>query len=345
MRIFIDIGHPAHVHYFRNFIRIMQDKGHQFFISARDKEITHRLLDHYNLPYKTRGKGKKGMWGKFVYIVQADFLLVKWAIRFKPDLFISFASPYAAHVAWLMKKPHFVFDDTEHASLNHMLYKPFSKEVITPAFFQKDMGSKHIRFNSLMELCYLHPRYFEHDHAFIREYGIKNNNEKLALIRVVSWDANHDVGLSGLSVEELKKLVEQLKPHYKILISAEGKLPEQFASYKINIPPEKIHDLLYSTDLFITEGATMATEAALLGTPVIYVNSLNAGTLKVLEQYGLIINLRNSDHLISYIQKLIADPQIKEKWGSLSRELIKKLCDPTEFLVDHITKYELYKKQ
>ena len=28
MRILIDIGHPAHVHYFRNFVRAMEERGH-----------------------------------------------------------------------------------------------------------------------------------------------------------------------------------------------------------------------------------------------------------------------------------------------------------------------------
>ena len=44
MRIFIDIGHPAHVHYFKNFIWKMEEKGHTIFISARDKEVSFTSL-------------------------------------------------------------------------------------------------------------------------------------------------------------------------------------------------------------------------------------------------------------------------------------------------------------
>jgi hypothetical protein len=29
----------------RNFIKIMEGKGHKFFVSARDKEVTHSLLN------------------------------------------------------------------------------------------------------------------------------------------------------------------------------------------------------------------------------------------------------------------------------------------------------------
>lgn len=345
MRIFIDIGHPAHVHYFKNFIHIMQEKGHWFFISARDKEITHQLLNYYKIPYQTRGKGKKGMAGKFFYILKADYLLLKMARQFKPDIFISFASPYAAHVAWLMRRPHIVFDDTEHAVLNHLLYKPFSREVITPAFFQKSMGPKHVKFNSLMELCYLYPGYHTPDGSFLKENKAVDPGKKIALIRLVSWDANHDAGISGLTEEELDAIMEKLKPTHQVLISAEGRLPEKYHSCKIQFPPEKIHDLLAYTDLFITEGATMATEAALLGTPVIYINSLNAGTLKMLEKNELIVNLRNPHKLENYLDNLMNDPDIKAKWKKRKDQFISQLEDPTEFMVKHISSYEKEKQE
>ena len=45
MNIFIDIGHPAHVHYFKNLIKIME-KEHEaiFTVTSRDKEMAHYLL-------------------------------------------------------------------------------------------------------------------------------------------------------------------------------------------------------------------------------------------------------------------------------------------------------------
>ena len=49
MRIFIDIGHPAHVHYFKNFIQIMNKNNHKILIVARNKEITHELLNFYEI--------------------------------------------------------------------------------------------------------------------------------------------------------------------------------------------------------------------------------------------------------------------------------------------------------
>ena len=53
MKILIDINHPAHVHYFKNFIKIMEQKGHKFLIISRDKEIEHYLLKKNNIPLLT----------------------------------------------------------------------------------------------------------------------------------------------------------------------------------------------------------------------------------------------------------------------------------------------------
>jgi predicted glycosyltransferase len=44
MRILIDIGHPAHVHYFKNAINQLQQRGHAVFVVAREKEVSFRLL-------------------------------------------------------------------------------------------------------------------------------------------------------------------------------------------------------------------------------------------------------------------------------------------------------------
>ena len=54
MRILISIGHPAHVHYFKNFIKIMKKRGHEFMIIAIDKNITHQLLNYYKIPFISR---------------------------------------------------------------------------------------------------------------------------------------------------------------------------------------------------------------------------------------------------------------------------------------------------
>ena len=45
MRILFDIGHPAHVHLFRNARRILQDRGHETVVVSRDKEVARDLAE------------------------------------------------------------------------------------------------------------------------------------------------------------------------------------------------------------------------------------------------------------------------------------------------------------
>ena len=126
----------------------MEDQGHSFFVSARDRSIIFELLNKYKISYFNRGKGRDGIIGKLFYMFTADFKLLSKAVKFKPQIFISFASPYAAQTAWLLRTPHIVLDDTEHARFGHLFYKPFSKVFLNPACFQKDFGKRQIRFKS-----------------------------------------------------------------------------------------------------------------------------------------------------------------------------------------------------
>ena len=49
-----------------------------------------------------------------------------------------------------------------------------------------------------------------------------------------------------------------------------------------------MHDALAHCSLFISEGATMVSECAMLGVPSIYINSLTAGTIEKQKEKGLI---------------------------------------------------------
>ena len=51
MRIVVDINHPAHVHYFKNFIWEMEKRGHEILITASHKDVATELLHRYNLPF------------------------------------------------------------------------------------------------------------------------------------------------------------------------------------------------------------------------------------------------------------------------------------------------------
>ncbi|MDY0151903.1 MAG: hypothetical protein RBS43_06475, partial [Candidatus Cloacimonas sp.] len=63
MNILIDIGHPAHVHYFRNLYFILVVK-HQVIVTCKSVPIVTNLLDHYQIPFLILGDKGINMFDK-----------------------------------------------------------------------------------------------------------------------------------------------------------------------------------------------------------------------------------------------------------------------------------------
>ena len=319
----------------------MEDKGHTIFVSARERSIIFDLLRKYKISFFNRGKGRDDIIGKIFYMFATDLKLLFKALKFKPDIFISFASPYAAQTAWLLRTPHIVLDDTEHARFGHFFYKPFSEVFLNPSCFQKDFGRRQIRFKSYSELFYLHPDHFKANSDIFESLGLAEN-EKYALLRFVSWKANHDIGHSGLDLLTKRKLFNLLFENgYKVFISTEEANSDPFfEDYIIKISPDLIHQLMAHADLLVTEGATMASECAMLGTPAIYVNSLDAGTLREQEdRYQLIHGFRTPEGVIEKVTEIINTTDIKEIYQTRRGKMLSEKNDPTAFLVWFIEKY------
>ena len=340
MKILIDIGHPAHVHYSRNAIEKWKEKGHQIIITARNKEVIKDLLKYYHLKFIDRGKGKDSRLGKLIYMLQADFKLLKISLRYRPDIFLSFSSPYAAQVAYILRKPHKAFNDTEHTDKMHSRFTyPFSSSIITPQSYQNDLGKKQIRFNNIDDGLYLHDNYFQPDISVKKDLGLKEN-EKYVILRFVSWKAHHDYGQKGIDLKTKTALVELLQTKFKVFISSEEELPNEFIKYKLSIPTQKIHHVLYFADLFIGESGTMASESAFLGTKAIYVNSLPLMCyLKIEQKAELLKHFSSSTGVIEYIEKLTEDHNVKQKSYSKALTMKKNFIDPTKFLVWFVANY------
>lgn len=343
MKILIDIGHPAHVHYFKNFIWKMRNKGHKLFVSARDRYPVNELLKAYNIKYFNRGKGGKRKCGKLLYLFKADYKLLLLSRKIKPDIFLCFGAVYLTHVAKLMRSPSIFIDDTDHARLNQKFYLPFAKTILTPNTFFHDFGEKHIRFNGYMELCYLHPNYYAPDSSILDLLGVKKD-EKYIIMRFVSWNASHDVGHSGISLGMKRKAVKELSKYAKVFISSEGALPEDLKKYQIRIPPEKMHDALYYSSMLYGESATMASECACLGVPSVFVDNNGRGyTDEQEKKYKLVFNFNESiegqERSVKKAIELLNTSNLKSRCLELNQRLLSDKIDVTAFMIWFIENY------
>lgn len=339
MRIVVDMNHPAHVHYFKNFIREIQKRGHEILITASEKDLTYRLLDLYGFEYIKVGSYGKSIFQKFINIPILDYTMYRVTKKFRPDVFLGFGSIRAAHVSKILRKPCIALDDTEHAKWEHLLYTPFTDAILTPSCFKKDFGKKQIRYNGYTELAYLHPNRFTPDPAVLTELGL-TEDDPFIIIRFVSWQASHDVGQHG--IRDKVRMVKALEQYGRVLITSEGALPPELEQYRMRISPEKIHDLLYYATLYIGEGATMASEAAVLGTPSIFVSSL-AGTMgnfiELEENYGLIFSFAESNEALVRAIEILQNPASKKEWRNKRKRLLNEKIDVTAFMIWFLENY------
>jgi predicted glycosyltransferase len=342
MKILIDIGHPGHVHLFKNFTKIMQAKGHQFLFTCRQKEFEIELLKAEDFNFKSFGKKFNTTLGKVFGLLKFGVLEFFYGLRFKPDLLMSHGSPYAAQASFFLRKPHISFEDTGNMEQVN-LYLPFTDCVLTSNAFHKELGEKQIRYAGYHELAYLHPNNFRPDEAVFKYLKI-DSSEKFVLLRFVSWNASHDVNQSGLNLNEKREIIRFLEKTHTVFISAEGDLTAEFEKYRIQIPPEEMHHVLAFADMFIGEGATMASECAVLGTPALYINSIMAGTIDEQVYYGLLFNYKNGVQVLEKIKELLADSEIKETFQNRRKQLLDDKIDVTAFMVWFIENYPKSKK-
>lgn len=340
MRILVDIGHPAHVHVFKNMIWNLENGEHEVKIVARDKEFVLQLLDFYGFDYVNLGKNRRGLLRKAFGVMEFDYRLFRVARAFKPDLIISKGTPYAAHTSRLVGKPHIAFEDTEHAKISDLLTVPFTDVICTPACFKKKLDPrKHIRFRGYYALAYLHPTYFKPNPEVLGELNL-SRDDRFFVLRFVSWEASHDIGHRGLT--DRMALVRRLGKNGRVFITSERPLGGEFEKYRLNVPPERVHDLLYYASLYVGEGATMATEAGVLGTPSVYISSLVGvmGNFEELEKrYGLVYSFRDQYSALDTITSFSEDYNLKEVWAERRERMLKETVDVTAWMTELVANY------
>ncbi len=342
MKIFIDLTHPGDVHFFKQAIRKWQDRGHDVVITARDKDIVINLLDQYGFEYTNLGLASQGLLGLSKELLVREAKIYKVVNQVKPDVMTAISGVFMIHVGKLMNIPTVIYADTEHATLSHWLSFPFAKVVCTPVCFQKDVGRKQHRYRGYHELAYLHPNQFIPNDAVLNELGL-SKNEKLFVIRFVSWGAHHDVGHSGFSLEGKRELVKRLSELGRVIITSEAQLPPDLEPYRMGIASTKIHDVLAFTTVYIGESATMASESAVLGTPFIFVSPVGRGYTDEQEKvYGLgyTLNPNQETEAINLAVELAQREGLQEEWQAKRSRLLEDKIDVTAWMVDFVEEFQ-----
>jgi len=340
-RILVDIGHPAHVHLFRNAIHIWQSHGHRVTITAREKDVTLALLDAYGFTYDVVSKARRGTLGLAIEMVEHDLGVLKAAVRDRSQLLIG-TSVSITHVAPLIGAQSIVFneDDASVAKSFVRLSYPLAHKIVTPTILNENHGKKHITYEGIQELAYLHPNYFTPDQKIIEKLKLKFG-DRYFLVRFVTLKAAHDQGEFGMGTDLQLKLISFLKQYGKVFITSEAPLQKDLEPYRIHIDPAEMHHILAFASIFIGDSQSMAVEAAILGIPSLRINSF-ANRCSILQELQKKYQLTyaffpyQEEAIFTKLENWLADDDLHNKWQQKRKQLLANKIDVTAWMVDFI---------
>ena len=341
MKAMICFTHPAWVHQFHHILWRMRDRGDEVMAFVAEKDGNSKLLDSYGIPYIrcAQSTGKNPVEKAFLFLkLSAQFSLA--ALRFKPDIMIGRAAPMLSVASWICRKPHLLYEDTEVSKFALKICKRLSTKLLTPRTFLTDLGPRQERLDTYKELFYLHPSVFTPDKQKLRDVGF-DPDEPYILVRFVAWNASHDIGRKGLDDAGKIELVKKLSRYGRVYVSAEGNVPEALKPLLLKTPYELIHHVLAFAKLVYSEGATMASEAVVLGTHALYVNTIVSGsTREQAERFHLLYNFNDGEDryekATAQAIELLEMPDLVELGREKQKKLLEEKVDINHYYLEEM---------
>jgi uncharacterized protein len=335
MRLLFDLGHPAHIHLFRNLIKRTRQEEGEVLVATREKDVTVELCRAYEIPQiilsrANRGQILTGGWE----LLSRTFKLFRVARMFKPDALIG-TSLSIGIVGRITCCPSFVFneDDAGVVPLFAKVAYPACSYIVTPECLKhENYGKKHLIYPGYHELAYLHPDHFTPDISVPRSIGL-GPDKPYFILRLVALRAHHDTAAKGMPFDIAKKLVQILSESGRVLITSEDELQDQFKEYQFPLAPDKLHDVLAFASMYIGESQTMAAEAAVLGVPSLRCNTF-VGRISYLEElekkFGLTVGFlpEESDKLLTTVNEWLANLEdIRKEMRSKRNKMLTDKID------------------
>lgn len=317
MKVLIDMGHPAHVHFFKNAIWELEKKGHEVKVTARKKDVTLKLLDAYNTPFIVRPDG----WRPLNLFLASRFI-TKTARAFGADVLVGVHNPYVAAAGVKLGKPSILFTDTPGSKFVNRISVGRATQVVTPECLAGRFPNQ-TTYLGYKEMAYLHPSLFTPEKAVLERYELSSGN--YSVVRFIEWTAHHDSGISGMSFAQKLELVQHLSKRGKVVASIEGSdaVPEGCIAVK---SPVDVHSLLAFSSGYVGEGATMAKEAAVQGIPSVYVSSLaELSPIIAMEKEGELVRLNNLD--LGAIDRALALPRKPMHMHDVTGEIVRSILE------------------
>lgn len=342
MNVLIDISHPAHVHFYRHLRSRFLSAGAEVLVIARTKDVTVDLLRSFEIPHLVSGRsGHRGWGGQLAEMITRDAFLIRHGRSFRPDVVLT-RNPTGTHAARAIGAIGvFDTDDGRSVGIHYRAAAPFAHVITAPDCLPESFGRKERRYPSYKSLAYLHPDVFRPNSDIRSELGL-SQDERYSVVRLVAHDASHDRHARGIDSEARARVIELLEAWGPVFVSGEAELPKPLLDRRLRVDPVRIHDVLAEAAIVVGDSQTIATEAALLATPSIRINTwANASPhITELEQrYGLVFSYlpEQIDEAMVRIDQLLADGGTANEWVANRNRMLEDKVDLTSWYFDLVT--------
>ncbi len=322
----------------------LEELGHEVIFTCRNYDYVASLFFLLDLDVEILGKHGGGtLFGKLMAGNERISLLAKYINQLgaKPDYHISFSSPESIRVAFGLGIPAITINDSPHAKAVGKLTIPLSKYLVYSSCIDQN---KWIKLGATQEQ--LQPYDGIDEVAWLRDF--KPNEEVLDILGL-HRDDNYIVGRPEESSaaymldrnmadrtfldEILNEIFKEydgraiIFPRYE---SQRNYLKKKFKN-RIIVPPRAVDtlSLYYYSDLCITGGATMAREAAALGTPSISYYPKPLDVLEYISNIGIpLYNEYTIESAIRRAKELIDKTEYKSAIRSKTKQILTELESP-----------------
>lgn len=326
-----DIGHPAHVHLFKNLIFELKKRKQDILVTSRNKDVTNDLLDFYEIPHISLSSPPSRSLMMFFELLKRDFSIFRLHKKYNFHIALG-TSVSIAHLSALTKVKSFVFEEDDDAVIPPLpaITYPFASKIVIPECLKfKKWKKKRIFHNSYHELAYLHPDVFSPDISVLKKYQLEP--QQYIIQRSSALKAHHDVHQKGLDNKTIENL-NDLMQNYLVISSAES--PDEQ-----KIKPWDMHHVLSFSKMLISDSQTMTAEAACLGVPSIRYSSF-VGRLSILEElehrYGLTFGFLPGDEKKMYtkVKELLQTSNLSDTWQKKRETMLSEKINLHKWMVE-----------
>jgi uncharacterized protein len=278
VRIWVDMTNSPHVPFFRPLLALLEERGHEVQVSARDFAQTLELLETAGIAYDVVGPphGGAGRGAKIRAMGARLRALRSWARPRRFDLALSHASHELPLAARTLGVPSTYAYDYEFARAQHTLGSRAATGVVVPEAIPQArldrLGAspaKVRRYPGLKEDYYLAG--LVPDATVLETLGL-DPTRVLAVVRTPPEVSLYHRHGSPLFADVLERLGHDAGVHAVVLprTPAQRDALVSAALPSLVVPEHAIdaQSLIALADLVVSAGGTMNREAVALGTPV-----------------------------------------------------------------------------